>query len=60
MRNFNYHATVRDPNGRILYQASGSNIGVSNDQATDEQIRQEIQRILIEGQRWEINLTRAS
>ncbi|WP_035796469.1 hypothetical protein [Kitasatospora mediocidica] len=60
MRNFSYHATVRDFHGRILYQLSNPNIPVANDRATDEQIREEIKRILIDGQQWEINLTRVS
>ncbi|MCX4750928.1 hypothetical protein OG455_41340 [Kitasatospora sp. NBC_01287] len=60
MRHFSYHATVRDFHGRVLFQVGNPGIPVSNDQATDEQIRQEIKRILIEGQQWEINLTRVS
>lgn len=60
MRHFSYHATVRDFHGRILYMTSHPDIPVSNDRATDEQIRQEIRRILIEGQQWEISLTRVS
>jgi hypothetical protein len=57
MRHFTYHATVRDFHGRILYQiGSNTPIPVANDQATDEQIRQEIKRILLDGQTWDMTI----